>query len=136
VVGTNGPTTRDTAGGATRRAPAKPCPLCGDKVEWVDYKDVNALRAHMSDRGKIRARRVTGNCARHQREIAMAIKTARQLGLLPYAPRAITEGPARTRRTVGGVGGGGGLGTPPSSTARGTQLSELRKTADSSGGVR
>jgi len=57
--------------GGTRRAPKdlnrrvkkKPCAMCRDKVEWVDYKDVNALRKYMSDRGKIRSRRVTGNCA-------------------------------------------------------------------------
>jgi small subunit ribosomal protein S18 len=54
-------------------------------VAWVDYKDLPLLRRYMNDRGKIRARRATGNCAQHQHEIAMAIKTARQLVLLPYA---------------------------------------------------
>jgi ribosomal protein S18 len=62
----------------------------------VDYKDVNLLRRFMSDRGKIRARRVTGNCAQHQREVATAIKTARELALLPYTHRTVSErGPGR-----------------------------------------
>src|SRR5580693_4291488 len=76
---------------AARRTKKKPCALCRDKIEWVDYKDVNLLRKYMSDRGKIRARRVSGNCAQHQREIALAIKTARELVLLPYTQRTTTE---------------------------------------------
>ena len=88
-------------GTASRRAPKdlgrrvkkKPCALCRDKVEWVDYKDVPMLRKYMSDRGKIRSRRVTGNCAQHQRALAMAIKTARELVLLPYTQRTVTERP-------------------------------------------
>ena len=76
---------------AARRTKKKPCALCRDKIEWVDYKDVPMLRKYMSDRGKIRARRVTGNCAQHQREIALAIKTARELVLLPYTQRTVTE---------------------------------------------
>ena len=55
-----------------------------DKAEFVDYKDVALLRKFMSDRGKIRSRRVTGLCAKHQREVAMAIKNAREMALLPY----------------------------------------------------
>jgi small subunit ribosomal protein S18 len=84
-----------------RRVKKKPCALCRDKVEWVDYKDVPMLRKYMSDRGKIRSRRVTGNCAQHQRALAMAIKTARELVLLPYTQRTVTERP-------GGRGGGRG----------------------------
>ena len=76
-----------------RRVKKKPCALCRDKVEWVDYKDVPMLRKYMSDRGKIRSRRVTGNCAQHQRELAQAIKTARELVLLPYTQRTVTERP-------------------------------------------
>ncbi len=94
-------------GTAARRAPTDlgrrvkktPCALCRDKVVWVDYKDVPMLRKYMSDRGKIRSRRVTGNCAQHQRALAMAIKTARELVLLPYTQRTVTERP-------GGRGGG------------------------------
>jgi small subunit ribosomal protein S18 len=69
----------------------KICVFCKDHVDWVDYKDVNLLRKFMSDRGKIRARRVTGNCAQHQRDVAVAIKTARELALLPYSQRTMTE---------------------------------------------
>jgi small subunit ribosomal protein S18 len=66
-------------------------------VTWVDYKDVPMLRKYMSDRGKIRSRRVTGNCAQHQRALAMAIKTARELVLLPYTQRTVTERPGGRR---------------------------------------
>lgn len=65
-----------------RRPTEKPCALCRAKVPWVDYKDVDLLLRYVSDRGRIRARRVTGNCARHQGEVAVAIKTARELVLL------------------------------------------------------
>jgi len=95
--------------GGTRRAPKdvgrrikkKPCALCRDSIAHVDYKDISLLRKYMSDRGKIRSRRVTGNCAQHQRGIAVAIKTARELILLPYTQRTVTERP-------GGRGGRGG----------------------------
>ena len=84
---------------ATRRIKKKPCALCRDKVSWVDYKDVNLLRKYMSDRGKIRARRVSGNCSQHQRAIALAIRTARELALVPYTQRTVTErGGGRGRR--------------------------------------
>jgi small subunit ribosomal protein S18 len=89
----------------------KPCALCRDKVEWVDYKDVPMLRKYMSDRGKIRSRRVTGNCAQHQRALAQAIKTARELVLLPYTQRTVTERPGgrggrdRGERTLGDTHG-------------------------------
>ncbi len=55
------------------------------------------LRKYMSDRGKIRSRRVTGNCAQHQRALAQAIKTARELVLLPYTQRTVTERPGGRR---------------------------------------
>ena len=80
----------------SRRSPAR---SAGTSTEWVDYKDVPMLRKYMSDRGKIRSRRVTGNCAQHQRALAQAIKTARELVLLPYTQRTVTERP-------GGRGGG------------------------------
>ena len=88
-----GSTTRRAPKDLGRRVKKKPCALCRDKVEWVDYKDVPMLRKYMSDRGKIRSRRVTGNCAQHQRELAQAIKTARELVLLPYTQRTVTERP-------------------------------------------
>lgn len=65
----------------------KVCMFCRDKVEWVDYKDVQLLRRFISDRGKIRARRVTGTCAQHQRDVAAAVKNAREMALLPYTAR-------------------------------------------------
>ena len=68
-------------GGGGRR---KPCAFCKDKVDVVDYKDLAALRRMVSDKGKIRSSRVTGCCRRHQRQLARAIKRAREIGLLPY----------------------------------------------------
>jgi small subunit ribosomal protein S18 len=63
----------------------KVCQFCRDKnFQYIDYKDVGLLRKYVSDRGKIRARRTTGVCARHQRELATAIKNAREMALLPY----------------------------------------------------
>ncbi|MCF8527615.1 MAG: 30S ribosomal protein S18 [Candidatus Nanopelagicales bacterium] len=67
---------------------AKACQFCKDGVKPIDYKDTNLLRKFISDRGKIRARRVTGNCTRHQRDIAMAVKNAREVALLPYTSTA------------------------------------------------
>jgi len=66
---------------ASRR---KPCPYCREKLDQVDYKDVSMLRRFMSERGKIRSRRITGACRRHQSQLARAIKRARELALLPY----------------------------------------------------
>ena len=90
-------TSRRAAKDAARRVKKKPCALCRDHIQWVDYKDVGMLRKYMSDRGKIRSRRVTGNCAQHQRGIALAIKTARELVLLPYTQRTVTERPGGRR---------------------------------------
>ena len=92
-----GSTSRRAPKDLGRRVKKKPCALCRDKVEWVDYKDVPMLRKYMSDRGKIRSRRVTGNCAQHQRALAQAIKTARELVLLPYTQRTVTERPGGRR---------------------------------------
>ena len=94
-------TSRRAAKDAARRVKKKPCALCRDHVEWVDYKDVAMLRKYMSDRGKIRSRRVTGNCAQHQRALAQAIKTARELVLLPYTQRTVTERPSGRGRDRG-----------------------------------
>ena len=62
----------------------KVCTFCADKVETIDYKDVARLRRYLSERAKIVPRRVTGTCARHQRELTVAIKRARHIALLPY----------------------------------------------------
>ncbi len=74
-----------------RRSKKKISLLSQEKVEYVDYKDVNLLRRFMSDRAKIRARRVTGNDAQQQREVARAIKNAREMALLPYTNRVTTQ---------------------------------------------
>ncbi len=65
----------------------KVCIFCKEGVDFIDYKDVNLLRRFMSDRAKIRARRVTGNDSQQQREVAKAIKNAREMALLPYTSR-------------------------------------------------
>ncbi len=70
-----------------RQRKPKPCYFCKEKIDYVDYKDVALLRNYMSDRAKIRARRVTGNCAQHQRKVARAIRNAREMALLPYIKR-------------------------------------------------
>ena len=81
------------------RGKKKICIFCKDNATWVDYKDVNLLKRFMSDRGKIRSRRVTGNCAQHQRDVQVAIKTARELALLPFTQRTVSErGPGRGPR--------------------------------------
>jgi small subunit ribosomal protein S18 len=67
-----------------RKPKKKVCAFCKDKVTSVDYKDTNLLRKYISDRGKIRARRVTGNCTQHQRDVAVAVKNSREMALLPY----------------------------------------------------
>jgi small subunit ribosomal protein S18 len=61
------------------------CQFCAEKNKKIDYKNVDVLRGLISDRGKIRPRRQTGTCARHQREVAEAIKRARHMALLPFA---------------------------------------------------
>ena len=61
------------------------CIFCRDHVAMVDYKDVGLLRRFVSERGKIRARRVTGTCSQHQRDVAAAVKNAREMALLPYS---------------------------------------------------
>jgi small subunit ribosomal protein S18 len=71
-----------------RKPKKKACAFCKDGVKGIDYKDTNLLRKFISDRGKIRARRVTGNCTQHQRDIAMAVKNAREVALLPYTSTA------------------------------------------------
>lgn len=63
---------------------AKVCNFCVDKVKTVPYKDVDLLRRYLTDRGKIRPRRQTGTCAKHQRSLALAVKRARHIALLPF----------------------------------------------------
>ena len=97
-----------------RRTKKKVCIFCKEHATWVDYKDVNLLRKFMSDRGKIRARRVSGNCAQHQREVALAIKTARELALFPFTQRTTSERP--------GGRGAGAAPPPPVAVAPGARF--------------
>jgi small subunit ribosomal protein S18 len=78
---------------ADRRRPIKKKTsiLSSESIDWVDYKDVNLLRRFMSERAKIRARRVTGNSAQQQRAVARAIRIAREMALLPYSVRQVTQ---------------------------------------------
>ncbi len=71
-----------------RKPKKKVCVFCQEQISYVDYKDTGLLRKFISDRGKIRARRVTGNCTQHQRDVATAIKNAREMALLPYTSTA------------------------------------------------
>ncbi len=66
------------------RKKKRPCPWCMEKVSYIDYKNVARLRRFISEKGKILPRRQTGVCARHQRQLAVAIKRARYMALLPY----------------------------------------------------
>ncbi|GAB4246093.1 MAG: 30S ribosomal protein S18 [Thermoleophilia bacterium] len=76
---------RTRPGTGSRRR--KYCYFCKEKIDYVDYKDYSTLRRFMSERGKIRSRRTTGACRRHQRQVALAIKRAREMALLPYSSR-------------------------------------------------
>ncbi len=67
-----------------RRPRKKVCSFCVDKVETIDYKDVAKLRRFVTERGKILPRRISGNCAKHQRQVTVAIKRARNIALLPF----------------------------------------------------
>lgn len=67
-----------------RRPRRKVCSFCVDKVEHIDYKDVAKLRRFVTERGKILPRRISGNCAKHQRQVTLAIKRARNIALLPF----------------------------------------------------
>ena len=67
-----------------RKPRKRVCAFCVDKVEHIDYKEVFKLRKYITERGKILPRRISGNCARHQRRVTIAIKRARHIALLPY----------------------------------------------------
>ena len=92
------PTRRRDRKGGPGSGRRKSCPYCRDKVEFVDYKDITALKKFVSDRGKIRSRRITGACRRHQNQIATAVKRARELALLPYVDALAVEREGREGR--------------------------------------
>lgn len=75
---------KERGGRSGRKGRKKVCQFCVEKAESIDYKDVAKLRRYTSERAKILPRRVTGTCAKHQRELTTAIKRARQIALLPY----------------------------------------------------
>ena len=80
-----------------RRPRRKVCTFCVDKVEHIDYKDVAKLRRFITERGKILPRRISGNCAKHQRQVTVAIKRARNIALLPFTAE---EGYERLRSGI------------------------------------
>ncbi len=86
---------------STRRIKKKTSVLDSEKIEYVDWKDVDLLRRFMSDRAKIRARRVNGNSSQQQRAVANAIKNAREMALLPYTSRVTTQRGGKDRRGRG-----------------------------------
>ena len=86
-----------------RRSKKKVSILTQESVDYIDYKDINLLKRFMSDRAKIRARRVTGNDAQQQAAVAMAIKNAREMALLPYANRVTQPRGNRDRGNDRGV---------------------------------
>lgn len=73
-----------------RRPRKKFCQFCKDKTEYIDYKDAQGLRRFITDRGKIKPRRVTGTCTQHQHRLSVAIKRAREMALLPYTVPVIS----------------------------------------------
>ena len=76
--------TRKRPGAGAAQARRRNCYFCKDKVDEIDYKNTSQLRRYISEKGKIRSRRITGACRRHQRQVAVAIKRAREMALLPY----------------------------------------------------
>jgi small subunit ribosomal protein S18 len=82
--------TQDRSTSSKRRPPQgtqirkRNCFFCKDKIDEVDYKNINQLRRYISEKGKIRSRRITGACRRHQRQVSVAVKRAREMALLPY----------------------------------------------------
>jgi small subunit ribosomal protein S18 len=76
--------TRRRPGQRENQARRRNCYFCRDKIQDVDYKDLNQLRRYISERGKIRSRRITGACRRHQNQVSAAVKRAREMALLPY----------------------------------------------------
>lgn len=75
----------------------KHCQFCKDDVKYIDYKDTQTLRRYITDRGKIKSRRVTGVCTQHQHELATAIKRAREMALLPYTVSVVSSRGGRGR---------------------------------------
>ena len=82
----------------SRQPRRKQCQFCKDAVSYIDYKDAQMLRRYITDRGKIKSRRVTGVCNQHQHKLAVAIKRAREMALLPYAVKIASSSGGRRGR--------------------------------------
>ena len=81
-----------------RQPRKKYCQFCKDGVKYIDFKEVNLLRKYMTDRGKIKPRRVTGACTQHQHDLATAIKRAREMALVPYVVPVVSSRSDRKSR--------------------------------------
>jgi small subunit ribosomal protein S18 len=92
---------RRRGGPSTGPIRKKNCWFCRMKIVEVDWKDANQLRRYISEKGKIRSRRITGACRRHQRQVAVAIKRAREMALLPYVAEGRDDRPEGGRRDRG-----------------------------------
>ena len=92
--------TRKRPGGPAGAIKRRNCFFCKDKVDEIDYKNTSQLRRYISEKGKIRSRRITGACRRHQVQVATAVKRAREMALLPYVAEGVEEsrGGGRGRR--------------------------------------
>jgi small subunit ribosomal protein S18 len=91
---------RKRPGGPAGAIKRRNCYFCKDKVQEIDYKNINQLRRYISEKGKIRSRRISGACRRHQVQVAQAVKRAREMALLPYVAEGNepSEGRGRGRR--------------------------------------
>jgi small subunit ribosomal protein S18 len=91
---------RKRPGGPAGAVKRRNCFFCKEKIAEIDYKNVNQLRRYISEKGKIRSRRITGACRRHQVQVAQAVKRAREMALLPYVAEGVEEsrGGGRGRR--------------------------------------
>ena len=81
-----------------RQPRKKSCQFCKENTKFIDYKDVNLLRKYMTDRGKIKPRRVTGTCTQHQHDLAQAIKRSREIALVPYLVSVVSNRSDRKSR--------------------------------------
>jgi len=90
-------TQRKRPGGPAGAVKRRNCYFCKEKVAEIDYKNVNQLRRYVSEKGKIRSRRITGACRRHQVQIAQAVKRAREMALLPYVAEGVEGSEHRGR---------------------------------------
>jgi small subunit ribosomal protein S18 len=92
---------RKRPGGPAAAIKRRNCYFCKDKIAEIDYKNVNQLRRYISEKGKIRSRRITGACRRHQVQVATAVKRAREMALLPYVAEGVEERERGGRRDRG-----------------------------------